>query len=117
MEDKTAPKAKRKVINMAPTPAEEAQGIMEVPMAEKQEVIEPYQLRKLQEFNVSLGQAREALGEISLTYELQKDEILNRVKVFRAKMSELEKEITDRHGKNITIDINTGVINRTDVQG
>lgn len=117
MEDirKTARAPKGKVVAM-PDVAE--QGIMEKVMGEKAApiVIEPYQLRKLQEFNTMMGQAREAVGDLTIGYELQKEGLLSKIKEVRGKMGELEKEITDRHGKNITIDINTGVVNYKDVQ-
>jgi len=89
---------------------QEAQGIMEQALVQEPLFLEPSQLKKLQEFQVTMNDAKSTVGDLTINYELQKAEVLAIVNSFRTKMIELEKEISDKYGKGITIDISTGAV-------
>lgn len=78
--------------------------------------IEAKQLKKLQDFNKFFSQSRESLGDLLIQYELKKASILNQVIDIQNKYSELEKELKEDYGEDITINIETGEIQEKEVQ-
>lgn len=73
------------------------------------EKLDAAQLEKLQAFEVFIKAAREALGNLQINYELQKNDILNQVLVRNKENAELEKAIKEEHG-DIRVNIETGEI-------
>jgi hypothetical protein len=79
------------------------------------EMLDAKQLDKLQAFESFMKEAREALGNLLLSFEAQKGDILNQISVQQQKMAELEKEIKEEHG-DIRVNIETGEIIKQEKQ-
>ena len=67
------------------------------------------QLQKLQEFSKFTAEAKSALGEITVQYELQKNNILRQLLDQQASVEELEKQITEEFG-NVSVNLTTGEV-------
>lgn len=89
---------------------QEAQGIMEQTLQPEVLRLEPSQLKKLQDFQLTMNEAKAHIGDLTINYELQKVGVMAVVNSFRAKIVELEKEISDKFGKGVSIDISTGAV-------
>jgi len=67
------------------------------------------QLQKLQEFSKFTAEIKSALGDITVQYELQKNNILRQLLDQQSNVEQLEKEITEEFG-NVSVDLTTGEI-------
>lgn len=67
------------------------------------------QLQKLQEFSKFTSEAKAALGDITVQYELQKNTILRQLLDQQSQVEELEKQITEQYG-NVSVNLTTGEI-------
>ena len=67
------------------------------------------QLQKLQEFNKFTTEAKNVLGDITVQYEFQKNNILRQLLDQQVNVEQLEKEITEEFG-NVSVNLTTGEV-------
>ena len=64
------------------------------------------ELSKLQELNNSFTQSKISLGDL----ELQKENIIGKIKEIKSKFVELEKELIKKYGEESVINLQTGQV-------
>jgi hypothetical protein len=64
------------------------------------------ELSKLQELNNSFTQSKISLGDL----ELQKENIIGKIKEIKSKFVELEKELIKKYGEESVINLQTGEV-------
>jgi len=64
------------------------------------------ELSKLQELNNSFTQSKISLGDL----ELQKENIIGKIKQIKSKFVELEKELIKKYGEESVINLQTGEV-------
>ena len=64
------------------------------------------ELSKLQELNNSFTQSKISLGDL----ELQKENIIGKIKEIKSKFVELEKELIKKYGEDSVINLQTGLV-------
>jgi len=66
------------------------------------------ELSKLQELNNSFTQSKISLGDL----ELQKENIIGKIKEIKSKFVELEKELIKKYGEESVINLQTGEVTK-----
>jgi hypothetical protein len=65
------------------------------------------ELKKLKDQLTEISKLKAALGELEISYQVQKQSLLAQATAAQTKFNDLGKDIEDEYGK-CTIDINTG---------
>ena len=75
-------------------------------MSDKTKKVTQEELTKLQELNNSFTQSKISLGDL----ELQKENIIGKIKEIKSKFVELEKELIKKYGEESVINLQTGQV-------